>query len=359
MKDLAPDWSNLPASVDTKESACAGIPPIGREDIRIPVEISFDRKPSWEGKAKRVNIAVCEISGCTFPVLISPALSIEFFWKSPLASRKNAAKIASLGRLEMVKIPQEYIAGAILSLLSSADLIGDRLEASERNEILVSTLSHVQLVESAIRVLKLIEWEHPERLPKIAFSRLWNAENFLGFINECEFIRNPPIGMRSRGKNGKEGLAEAKVEENLKTVVLRQEKPENLKTVILHPEKPKKLYSMPYHNRTRIAFLSKELEELGVISKKAAGLFRWLQIGHNYRTLSPEHKAKYIQYLSEKGNEKCEELALLISQIEVKKPKIDVTETAPSDLVKKEEEPKEKELTLAEKLELLRLRKGK
>ena len=152
MKDMLPDWSNLPTFRDTKEQQEKAIPPVGKEDIRIPVEISFDRKPSWEGKAKRVNIAVCEISGCTFPVLISPALSIEFFWKSPLASKKNAAKIASLGRLEMIKIPAEYIAGTILSLLSSADLIEDRLEASERNDILVSTLSNVQLVESAIRV---------------------------------------------------------------------------------------------------------------------------------------------------------------------------------------------------------------
>ena len=346
MKDLTPDWSNLPASVDTKEQQEKIVNPIGREDIRIPVEISFDRKPSYEGRAKRINIAVCEVSGCTFPILIGPALSIEFFWKSPLASRKNAAKIASLGKLEMVKIPAEYVAGAILSLLSSADLIEDRLEASERNDILVSTLSHVQLVESAIRVLKLVEWEHPERFPKIAFSRLWNAENFLGFINECEFIRNPPKapGQGKNGKEGKEGKEWEKVEENLKTVVLRS-------------EKPKKLYSMPFHNRTRIAFLSKELEELGVISKKAAGLFRWLQIGHNYRNLSAEHKVKYIQYLTEKGNEKCEELALLISQIETKKPKIDITETSPSDLAK--EEPKEKELTLAEKLELLKAKKGK
>ena len=230
----------------------------------------------------------------------------------------------------MIKIPAEYIAGTILSLLSSANLIEDRLEARERNEILVSVLSDVQLEESAIRILKLIEWEHPERFPKIAFSRLWNAENFLGFLNECELIKNPPKA---------------------------QEVEENLKTAILRPEKPKKLYAMPFQNRVKIAVLSKELEELGIISKKAAGLFRWLQIGHNYRSLSAEHKGKYIQYLSDKGNEKCEELALLISQIEVKKPKIDVTETSPSDLVRKE--PKEKELTLAEKLELLRLRKGK
>ena len=347
MKDLTPDWGNLPALENQQEKEKV-INPIGKEDIRIPVEISYNRKPSYEGRAKRVNIAVCEVSGCTFPVLISPALSLEFFWRSPLASKKNAVKIASLGKLEMIKIPAEYIAGTILSLLSSANMIEDRLEARERNEILVSVLSDVQLVESAIRILKLIEWEHPERFPKIAFSRLWNAENFLGFINECEFIRNPPKapGQGKNGKEGKEGKEGQKVEESLKTVVLRQ-------------EKPKKLYTMPFHNRTRIALLAKELEELGIISKKAAGLFRWLQIGHNYRTLSPEHKAKYIQYLSEKGNEKCEELALLISQIEVEKPKIDVTETSPSDLVKKEEEPKEKELTLAEKLELLRLRKGK
>ena len=343
MKDMLPDWGNLPAISNIEDPKEKVINPIGKEDIRIPVEISYNRKPSYEGRAKRVNIAVCEISGCTFPVLISPALSIEFFWKSPLASKKNAAKIASLGRLEMIKIPAEYIAGTILSLLSSADLIEDRLEASERNDILVSVLSDVQLVESAIRILKLVEWEHPERFPKIAFSRLWNAENFLGFLNECEFIKNPPKAP-GQGKNGKEGKEWEKVEENLKTVVLRQ-------------EKPKKLYTMPFHNRTRIALLAKELEELGIISKKAAGLFRWLQIGHNYRTLSPEHKAKYIQYLSEKGNEKCEELALLISQIETERPKIDITETSPSDLVK--EEPKEKELTLAEKLELLRLRKGK
>ena len=335
MKDMLPDWGDLPALENPQEKEKV-INPIGKEDIRIPVEISYNRKPSYEGRAKRINIAVCEVSGCTFPVLISPALSLEFFWKSPLASKKNAVKIASLGKLEMIKIPAEYIAGTILSLLSSANMIEDRLEARERNEILVSVLSDVQLVESAIRILKLIEWEHPERFPKIAFSRLWNAENFLGFLNECEFIKNPP-------------KAQSKEQ--------AQEIPENLKTAILRPEKPKRLYSMPFHNRTRIAFLSKELEELGVISKKAAGLFRWLQIGHNYRTLSPEHKAKYIQYLSEKGNEKCEELALLISQIETKKPKIDVTETSPSDLVK--EEPKEKELTLAEKLELLRLRKGK
>ena len=330
MKDLAPDWSNLPAFIDTKEQQEKAIPPVGKEDIRIPVEISYSRKPSYEGRAKRVNIAVCEVSGCTFPVLISPALSLEFFWKSPLASKKNAVKIASLGKLEMIKIPAEYIAGTILSLLSSANMIEDRLEARERNEILVSVLSDVQLVESAIRILKLIEWEHPERFPKIAFSRLWNAENFLGFLNECEFIKNPPKAQE--------------VEENLKTAILRQ-------------EKPKKLYAMPFQNRVKIAVLSKELEELGIISKKAAGLFRWLQIGHNYRSLSAEHKGKYLQYLSDKGNEKCEELALLISQIEVKKPKIDVTETSPSDLVRKE--PKEKELTLAEKLELLRLRKGK
>ena len=330
MKDLTPDWSNLPTFRDTKDPQEKTIPPVGKEDIRIPVDISYNRKPSYEGRAKRVNIAVCEVSGCTFPVLISPALSLEFFWKSPLASKKNAVKIASLGKLEMIKIPAEYIAGTILSLLSSANMIEDRLEARERNEILVSVLSDVQLVESAIRILKLIEWEHPERFPKIAFSRLWNAENFLGFLNECEFIKNPPKA---------------------------QEVEENLKTAILRPEKPEKLYSMPFQNRVKIAVLSKELEELGIISKKAAGLFRWLQIGHNYRNLSAEHKGKYIQYLSDKGNEKCEELALLISQIEVKKPKIDVTETSPSDLVRKE--PKEKELTLAEKLELLRLRKGK
>ncbi|HNF28334.1 MAG TPA: hypothetical protein PKV80_27970 [Leptospiraceae bacterium] len=330
MKDLAPDWSNLPTFRDTKDPQEKTIPPVGKEDIKIPVEISYNRKPSYEGRAKRVNIAVCDISGCTFPVLISPALSLEFFWRSPLASKKNAVKIASLGKLEMIKIPAEYIAGTILSLLSSANLIEDRLEARERNEILVSVLSDVQLVESAIRILKLIEWEHPERFPKIAFSRLWNAENFLGFLNECEFIKNPPKAQE--------------VEENLKTAILRQ-------------EKPKKLYAMPFQNRVKIAVLSKELEELGIISKKAAGLFRWLQIGHNYRNLSAEHKGKYIQYLSDKGNEKCEELALLISQIEVEKPKIDVTETSPSDLVRKE--PKEKELTLAEKLELLRLRKGK
>ena len=342
MKDMLPDWGNLPAISNIEDPKEKVINPIGKEDIRIPVEISYNRKPSYEGRAKRVNIAACEVSGCTFPVLISPALSLEFFWKSPLASKKNAVKIASLGKLEMIKIPAEYIAGTILSLLSSANMIEDRLEARERNEILVSVLSDVQLVESAIRILKLIEWEHPERLPKIAFSRLWNAENFLGFINECEFIRNPPKAP-GQGKNGKEGK-DGKIEESLKTVVLRQ-------------EKPKKLYTMPFHNRTRIAFLSKELEELGIISKKAAGLFRWLQIGHNYRNLSAEHKAKYIQYLSEKGNEKCEELALLISQIETERPKIDITETSPSDLVK--EEPKEKELTLAEKLELLRLRKGK
>ena len=329
MKDLTPDWGNLPALENPQEKEKV-INPIGKEDIRIPVEISYNRKPSYEGGAKRVNIAVCEVSGCTFPVLISPALSLEFFWRSPLASKKNAVKIASLGKLEMIKIPAEYIAGTILSLLSSANMIEDRLEARERNEILVSVLSDVRLVESAIRILKLIEWEHSERFPKIAFSRLWNAENFLGFLNECEFIKNPPKAQE--------------VEENLKTAILRQ-------------EKPKKLYAMPFQNRVKIAVLSKELEELGIISKKAAGLFRWLQIGHNYRSLSAEHKGKYIQYLSEKGNEKCEELALLISQIEVKKPKIDVTETSPSDLVK--EEPKEKELTLAEKLELLRLRKGK
>jgi len=329
MKDLMPDFGNLPALENQQEKEKV-INPIGKEDIRIPVEISYNRKPSYEGRAKRVNIAVCEVSGCTFPVLISPALSLEFFWRSPLASKKNAVKIASLGKLEMIKIPAEYIAGTILSLLSSANLIEDRLEARERNEILVSVLSDVQLVESAIRILKLIEWEHPERFPKIAFSRLWNAENFLGFLNECELIKNPP--------KAKE------VEENLKTAILR-------------PEKPTRVYSMPFQNRVKIAVLSKELEELGIISKKAAGLFRWLQIGHNYRNLSAEHKGKYIQYLSDKGNEKCEELALLISQIEVEKPKIDVTETSPSDLVRKE--PKEKELTLAEKLELLRLRKGK
>ena len=331
MKDMLPDWGNLPALENQQEKEKEKvINPIGREDIRIPVEISYNRKPSYEGRAKRVNIAVCEISGCTFPVLISPALSLEFFWRSPLASKKNAVKIASLGKLEMIKIPAEYIAGTILSLLSSANMIEDRLEARERNEILVSVLSDVQLVESAIRILKLIEWEHPERFPKIAFSRLWNAENFLGFLNECEFIKNPPKA---------------------------QEVEENLKTAILRPEKPTRVYSMPFQNRVKIAVLSKELEELGIISKKAAGLFRWLQIGHNYRNLSAEHKGKYIQYLSDKGNEKCEELALLISQIEVEKPKIDVTETSPSDLVRKE--PKEKELTLAEKLELLRLRKGK
>ena len=95
MKDMLPDWGNLPAISNIEDPKEKVSTEIGKEDIRIPVEISYSRKPLLT-QARRINIAVCEISGCTFPVLISPALSIEFFWKSPLASRKNAAKIASL-----------------------------------------------------------------------------------------------------------------------------------------------------------------------------------------------------------------------------------------------------------------------
>ena len=45
MKDLMPDFGNLPALENPQEEKEKVINPIGKEDIRIPVEISYkDRK---------------------------------------------------------------------------------------------------------------------------------------------------------------------------------------------------------------------------------------------------------------------------------------------------------------------------
>ena len=324
--------------------------PIGKEDIRIPVAIDYNRDFTFAGKAKLINIAVCEISGCTFPILISPALSLEFFWRSPLAVRKNAIKIASLGRVEMIKLPAEYIAGSILSLLSSENLIEDRLFASERNEILVSLTSDVQLVENLIKIKTIVESGKADRFPKIAFSRLMNAENFINWLNEVDFILNPPKAKEAEIDLQKEiDLASTRV-----AVKVRMSAKTNVKQ-----------YAMPLPTRTKIALLTNQLREKGMISVKAASIFKWLQDGHNYRNMSKEQKAKYIQYLSDKADEQADELAFLIASIRiVGQADVLIEESLPSEVIATEVKPVEtekveKQLSLLERLQLqLQAKKG-
>jgi hypothetical protein len=320
--------------------------PVGKEDIRIPVAIDYNRDFTFAGKAKLINIAVCEISGCTFPVLISPALSLEFFWRSPLAVRKNAIKIASLGRIEMIKLPAEYIAGSILSLLSSENLIEDRLMASERNEILISLTSDVQLVENLIKIKTIVESGKADRFPKIAFSRLMNSENFTNWLNEVDFILNPPKAKEAEIDLQKEiDLASARVAVRMKS------------------EKATKQYAMPLPTRTKIALLTNQLREKGIISVKAASIFKWLQDGHNYRNMSKEQKAKYIQYLSDKADEQADELAFLIASIRiVGQADVLIEESLPSEVLSAEKpvetEKVEKQLSLLERLQLQAAKKG-
>lgn len=198
IQDNACSFGNLfPTEKEEKEKETSENKP--RIYIRVGKE---EKEKNQKIGTKAVTTAACKITGCTFQILISSSLSLEFQWTSPLAEPANALKIANIGKKEIATLPAEYIAGTILSLLSYRNLIVGKRPAVETNRILVCKYSATELVELLVKVRQITEREIRKELPQFSVDSLPEG-SFNQYLIDLSMVIWPIFIKKENGEDNK------------------------------------------------------------------------------------------------------------------------------------------------------------
>lgn len=292
-------FAENPAEVfQAKLHTCTPLKPeIGQEPIRFPAFPSYAGKTIRKTKPGNVvfglkreesAIAECPITGIVLTIGI-PSLPFPLTYENPIAKARNAFKIAALPTSELSTIPSDILAGAILSLLSSASLIEDHKTALQRNESLRDSYHHQQLAKMLQAVSRILNaLSKPERMkrflsenPKVSFNESAQLELTIKGWHETVFPteRKPITSLLD------ELLEEEKEEQ-------RRKKQEEKVTI----RKPKNNISLSL--RSRIKTLATKLGKAEIISQKASTILQFIGTGQNWKTLTKDNKKSYLSYLS-------------------------------------------------------------
>lgn len=273
-----------------------------------------NEKPIFGLRREETALAICPITGIVIRIGI-PSLSFALEYRNPLAEQANILKIAFLSDRELRAFPLDVLAGGILALLESINLLQrGTMPAEERNRTIRETYE-IHVVINMLKALAVVitkgNIKRREELPLVNLEYAGDLQAYITTIHEITF---PPT---TKARNTQLDLS---VEGSI-------EKPINKEVVAVRG-------NISISARSKIKIISKKLLDRNLISQKANAIFQNLGLGHNWKTLTGDEKRKYLAYLLEKmaeqgqedDNEEQEneaikllgELELLIKEIPVK-----------------------------------------
>lgn len=267
---------------------------------------------------KYCSLAICEITGIVITIGI-PELPFPLTYENPIAKARNALKIANLS--EKHSLPNDILAGTILSLLSALSLIGDNLPSQQRNSLLASQSKEV-LCEALTGIAKILAKERNQ------FRNL--SEDVPSF--SCRNPQSLPLVV-------KEWLSYFFPEPEPK---VEKEKPILASERTLTVRQP--IEQIKIRTRLQIQQLCKTLSEEGIISKTAAEKIS-VFVTTNAK-MSKIQKQQFLAYLEEK---QCLQLKSLVETLPVIVSKAEIEdEILPSETLAQPKETKTAAEMLAE-----------
>lgn len=295
----------------------------GESRILFPAE-SFAIHPvlrTEKIERKYCSLALCPITGIVLTIGI-PELPFPLTYENPIAKSRNALKIANLS--EKRSLPNDILAGTILSLLSAMSLIGDNLPSQQRNSLLAS-LSKEILCEALSGIAKILAKE------KNQFRNL--SEDVPSF--SCRNASSLPLVI-------KEWLSyffpEPEEKQQKEKPILASEK------TITVRQRTASIEQIKIRTRLQIQQLCKDLSEEGIISKTAAEKISGF-VTTNAK-MSKLQKQQFLAYLEEK---QCFHLKNLVETLPVIVSKAEIEdEILPSETLAQPRETKTAAEMLAE-----------
>lgn len=255
---------------------------VGKEPVKI--NLANEQKQYCQQEPQKQTTAICSVTGIAIEILALP-LPLQFEYRNPLASFKNAKAVSMLPIQELMNTDIRILAGCILSILHTCSLLENN-KNPEQSNIDICTYGQkkaIQILKSAetIAISTIGNTAMQERLPHFDLAE---SENLGQFILDCLAI--------------------------IKPIMPAVEKPAKLQTVSTVQTKTK-TDSNQLNLRTLLQI--RKLAESCTISHNARKII--VQITYAPKTLTQGNKNKILDYLLGCEDENCAELAALFSKI--------------------------------------------
>lgn len=256
-------------------------------------------KPVFGLRREETSLAICQTTGIVIRIGIPP-LGFALEYKNPLAEQSNILKIACLGDRELRAFPLDVLAGGILALLESINLLQrGTMAAEERNRVIresYETVTIINMLKALAAIITKGNVKRREELPIVSLEYAGDLQLAIATMHEITF---PPA---AKARNTQLDLS---VEGSI-------EKPVNREVVLVKG-------NIPISARSKIKIISRKLLDREIISQKANTVFQNLGTGHNWKTLTAEEKRRYLAYLLEKmalEDEEENEAMSLLTELE-------------------------------------------
>lgn len=240
-------------------------------------------------KTSSLSLGVCPITGIIVTMDIPFIPGKVYTYKNPLAMIENARGIALLSYKDQSKISPHILSGCLLTILTTHNLIEDKLSSVERNDL----LSQVPIYFTC-SLLKFLASQSDKRIslfPHISFEKKKEEVNvsptsrLKHYLSDCENCVLPSI---------------------YRTITQEQ--------ITRSPRQKKHSFTPEIKKELRELVSSLIAEE--TLSTKFVFALKYMTSKDNFITLSDEVKEKLIVKLVEIDNDYARKIAILIKDIQ-------------------------------------------